>query len=148
MSGSALVRSMAGRLRGWLANRRRAPRYKARLPLSVSLGPARGAAAGSRRQVEGYARDISAYGIGLVLPSVPVGDRPPAGERGLLHIRLPLKTEGITISAVPVRYQPLGLEEEGGYVVGARIEGMDEGDRALLARHMKRLRLRVKDHAP
>ncbi len=57
----------------------------------------------------------------------------------------------IEVRAAPVRQAPLNPgrgEGESGSLVGARIVAIDEGDRALLALHLKGLRLRVPEHAP
>lgn len=135
--------SVIGRLLGRLADRRGERRQKARLPLSVSLAAP---AAGRPRAVEGYTRDVSPSGLGLVIPAADPG---LAGPGPALQVSLLLDNRRVQLRATPVRSAPLGAEGGESYrLVGARVVEMSEGDRALLAGHLKKLRLRVKDHAP
>jgi hypothetical protein len=142
-----MAQSLISKLRGWIANRRGESRFKARLPLRVAAG----APGGARRPqaIEGYTRDVSASGLGFAVPSARPGDRLLSGPT--LRLSLLLGKRMIEVRAAPVRQAPLdaGLGEgESGSLVGARIVAIDEGDRALLIRHLKGLRLRVREHAP
>ena len=142
-----MAQFLIGKLRGWVANRRGESRFKAMLPLSVSPG----APDGTRRPqtIEGYTRDVSASGLGFALPSARPGDPRLSGPT--LRVSLLLGKRMIEVRAAPVRWAPLDGgrgKGESGSLVGARITEIDEGDRALLARHLKGLRLRVREHAP
>src|SRR5918998_5973453 len=142
-----MAQFLISKLRGWIANRRGEARFKARLPLSVSPG----APGGVRRPqtIEGYTRDVSASGIGFAVPSARPGDRRLSGPT--LRVSLLLGKRMIEVRAAPVRQAPLDPgrgEGESGSLVGARIIEIDEGGRALLAWHLKGLRLQVPEHAP
>jgi hypothetical protein len=142
-----MAQFLISKLRGWIANRRGEARFKARLPLSVSSS-----APGVARRpqaIEGYTRDVSTTGLGFAVPSARPGDRRLSGPT--LRVSLLLGKRMIEVRAAPVRQAPLDAgrgEGESGSLVGARIIAIDEGDRALLARHLKGLRLRVREHAP
>jgi PilZ domain-containing protein len=131
-----LIRSIASRLREFIGNRRRAPRYvthlEAGLALSVSLSNAKGSAVseGQPLKLAGYTRDISATGLALIVPAIRIGGQYITGENRTLEIMLKLPTATIKIRATPVRYSP--LEQEGtdtGYLIGAQIVHMSDQDR-------------------
>ena len=131
------MRSIASRLREFVGNRRRAPRYvthlEVGLALSVSMpgGNAMTRAAGQPLRLAGYTRDISASGLALIMPSIRIGGQYITGENRTLQIILKLPTGTIEIYGTPVRYSP--LDEEGadtGYIIGVQITTMSDQDRA------------------
>jgi hypothetical protein len=142
-----MAQFLISKLRGWVANRRGESRFKARLPLSVSSS-----APGVARRpqaIEGYTRDVSASGLGFVVPSARPGDRRLSGPT--LRVSLLLGKRMIKVRAAPVRQAPLDPgrgEGESGSLVGARITEIDDGDRAFLIQHLNRIRRRVMEHAP
>jgi DNA-binding response OmpR family regulator len=79
----------------------------------------------------GHTRDISATGLGLVVPGVHDSDTKFFGVREPLRIFLSLPLAMIDVEVSPVRYEWLG--ERGGkrsYLIGAHITGMSEDDSA------------------
>ena len=131
-----LIRSIASRLREFIGNRRRAPRYvthlEAGLALSVSLSNAKGSAVseGQPLKLAGYTRDISATGLALIVPAIRIGGQYITGENRTLEITLKLPAGHVQFRATPVRYNP--LEEEGadtGYLIGVQIIWMSDEDR-------------------
>src|SRR5829696_8079011 len=123
-----LIRSIAGRLREFMGNRRVAPRYVTHLEVGLALNVSLpGTSAGSQTtspplKLAGYTRDISASGLALIVPSIRVGGQYLTGENRRLRIVLKLPTGQIEILATPVRYSPLdagGLDT--GYLVGVQI---------------------------
>jgi hypothetical protein len=133
-----LIRSIAGRLRELVGNRRRAPRYvthlEAGLALSVSLPNSMktggGRAAEPPLRLAGYTRDISATGLALIVPTVRIGGQYITGENRTLEIILKLPSDVIKLKAMPVRYTP--LDEDGadtGYLIGVQIVWMSDADR-------------------
>jgi PilZ domain len=145
-----LIRSIAGRLREIVGNRRRAPRYlthlEAGLALSISLshakpgGQATTAAAGQSLKLAGYTRDISATGLALVVPTIRIGGQYITGENRTLEIILKLPSGTINVKATPVRYSP--LEDDGtdtGYLIGVQIIWMNNEDRALFDAYLATL---------
>ncbi|MDT4897497.1 MAG: hypothetical protein QOH25_2574 [Acidobacteriota bacterium] len=141
-----LIRSIAGRLRELVGNRRRAPRYlthlEAGLALSVSLPIAKAAAkgAGQLLKLAGYTRDVSATGLALIVPTIRIGGQYITGENRPLEIMLKLPTGQIRVKATSVRYAP--LEEEGtdtGYLIGVAIVWMSDEDRTHFNAYLKTL---------
>lgn len=138
-----LLRSMAGRLRAFVGNRRRAPRYRLRLPCAVALHDARPAARTPRRApgLEGHTCDLSSTGLALILPAVRIGDRYLTGPDQRLRLTLEHPTGPLTMIVAPVRH--VRLEEssgEAGFVVGVHIEEMDAESRARYDEHLSALR--------
>ena len=135
-----LIRTFANRLRAYMGNRRRAPRYSAHLEvglaLSVSLPSSKISAEQAERmgrslKLAGYTRDISATGLALIVPSIRIGGQYITGENRALQIMLKLPTGNVLINGTPVRYSPLEEEEGGdsGYIIGVSITEMSEEDR-------------------
>lgn len=135
-----LLRTIVGRLRAVVANRRRAPRRRLRLACSVSphdphptktndsarptTGPARRAPS-----LHCHTRDLSSTGLAVVAPAIRVGER-YLSDASLL-ILLEHADGPIEIVAQPVRYERLAPDaEESGYLIGVRIVSMDDTDRA------------------
>jgi hypothetical protein len=143
-----LIRSIAGRLREFVGNRRRAPRYMTHLEVGLALNvslPGAGEGAGRKEsqpvRLAGYTRDISASGLALIVPSIRVGGQYVTGENRRLRIILKLPTGPIEIQATPVRYRP--LDEGGtdtGYLVGIQIVSMSDEDRALFDAYLEKIK--------
>jgi hypothetical protein len=131
-----LLRSIASRLRGFVADRRRAPRHAVRLSAFASLLDATPGAPPSAG-LAGHTRDVSDSGLGLLLPAVHVGGRYLVGEGVTLRITLKLPTSSARLYGTPVRYER--LEEQGQtdpvFLVGVRLD--DTGDRAAFADYLK-----------
>ncbi|HEX8560150.1 MAG TPA: PilZ domain-containing protein [Pyrinomonadaceae bacterium] len=132
-----LLRTIAGRLRELVGNRRRAPRRAVRLPVFVSLldaGPGAPPAG-----VAGHTRDASDSGVALVLPSIRVGDRYLVGDGVTLRLTLKLPDASARLYGTPVRYERLEPERpDENFLVGVRLH--DDGDRATLAEYLKSLK--------
>lgn len=129
------MRHLAARLRHFVGNRRSAPRYEARLACRVSLKERKGGANGARRAslLEGHTCDVSATGLGLLMPAIRIGEHYLTGAGTILLIELDLPGgERLEMEAVAVRYERLDEEDETthGYVIGARITEMSEEARA------------------
>ena len=89
--------------------------------------------------LEGFTRDISESGLGLIVPSIRVGDRYLIDKDCKLRVvLLDLPTGEIEIYATPVRYQPLQESEEG-HLIGVEIVSISEGDRGRLTDYLKTL---------
>jgi hypothetical protein len=145
------VRSIAGSLREFVGNRRHAPRFPVRLPVSVSLleikhgadsSAALGAETSARSHapsLDGQTHDISATGLAVVLPGVRIGERYLTGEGRRLRIRLELPDGALVLHAVPVRYEQLErTDDRTGYLIGARIIALSDQDRARLLAYLKK----------
>ena len=62
------------------------------------------------------------------MPAIRIGEHYLAGDERKLHIRLELPSGPIEMRVATVRYE--SLEDESGYLIGARILEMSESDRA------------------
>jgi PilZ domain len=138
-----LIRSIAGRLREFVGNRRVAPRYVTHLEVGLALNVSLPGAQtpGPPVRLAGYTRDISASGLALIVPSIRVGGQYVTGENRRLRIMLKLPTGPIEIHATPVRYSP--LEEGGvdtGYLVGVQITDMSDEDRARFNAYLEQMK--------
>lgn len=132
-----LLRSIAGRLRQYVADRRFCPRFDVRLAVTVSLFDLRAATPWSK-PVAGHTRDVSETGLGLILPVIRVGDQYLVGQEQTLSIIIKLPEANARLYAAPARYERLEAGQEGtGFFVGVRITGMDEKDRTLFMRYLE-----------
>ena len=137
-----LARRIAARLREFIGNRRRAKRFCARLPFSVSLIDQQLNLNGSRSRasISGHTADVSTTGLGLVVPAIRIGEHYLVGENRRLRIELELPGGPIALQGVSVRYER--LEDEGtenGYLIGVSIAEMNERDRDHYVEYVKRL---------
>lgn len=133
-----LLRSIAGRLRHIVGDRRRAPRHLVRLAVVVSLLEER---AGAPPTLAGHTRDVSSTGLGVVLPSIRVGERYLAGEGQTLRVVLRLPDAQVRLYATPVRYERFDPgDAEAGYLIGLRLTGGDERDRAAYDTYLSTLK--------
>ena len=137
-----LARTIAARLREFIGNRRRAIRFRVRLPLRVFLVDQQLHLNGSRRpaSISGHTADVSTTGLGLVVPAIRIGEHYLVGENRRLRIELELPGGPVTVQGVSVRYER--LEEEGtenGYLIGVSIAEMNERDRDHYVEYVKRL---------
>jgi hypothetical protein len=135
-----LLRSIAGRLRQYVADRRRSPRLRVRLDVTVALFDMSAATPWSK-PVAGHTRDVSESGVGLVLPAIRIGDRYLVGQDQTLSIILKLPAGNARLYAAPARYERLEAEQpDTGFFVGVRITSMDEKDRALFNEYLESLK--------
>jgi PilZ domain len=128
---SELARTIVGRLREFIGNRRDEKRCVVRLPFSVSVVDPSQSSNGARRpqSIDGHTRDISPTGMALLVSVIRIGTQYLADQDRRLQIKLELPSGPIELQAVPVRYERTE-EMETGYVIGARIVQMNESDRA------------------
>jgi c-di-GMP-binding flagellar brake protein YcgR len=125
-----LARRIAARLREFIGDRRRAKRYRARLPFCVAVVGQKATSNAQRpRSIDGHTLDISATGLALVVPAIRVGEQYLMGEDRRLEIRLVLSEATVAMQAIPVRYESLEDGSETGYLIGVQVEQMTEQDR-------------------
>src|SRR3712207_624737 len=97
------LRRIASRLRELVADRRRSPRHRVSLPVSVSLLDAEASA--EPVLVQGRTRDVSEDGLGVVLPHIRVGGRYLVGDSVTLRITLKLPEAYARLYGTPVRHR-------------------------------------------
>lgn len=136
---SELPRRIVSRLRRFVGNRRHSRRVRVRLSFTLSLSDPRISSNGYRRlpSLEGHTLDVSATGLGLVVPAIRIGEHYLAGDDRKLHIKLELPAGPIEMRVATVRYE--SMEDEGGYVIGARIIEMSETDRASFNKYIAKV---------
>lgn len=132
------LRKIASRLRELVADRRRSPRHRASLPVSVSLLDAEASA--EPALVQGRTRDVSEQGLGVILPNIRVGGRYLVGDSLTLRVTLKLPEGYARLYGTPVRYEKLEAEgTDTGFLIGIRLTDTDERDRTLLVNYIKSL---------
>ena len=130
---SELPRRIVSHLRRFIGNRRRHKRVRARLGFKLSLADPRVNSNGARKlpTLDGHTLDVSATGLALIVPAIRIGEHYLAGADRHLHLKLELPSGPVEMKVSPVRYESLDeSEDETGYVIGARIIEMADGDRA------------------
>lgn len=133
------LRKIASRLRELVADRRRLPRYRVSLPVSVSLLDAEASA--EPALVQGHTRDVSGDGLGLILPNIRVGGRYLVGDSVTLRVTLKLPEGYARLYGTPVRHEKLDANgPETGFLVGLHLTDTDARDQSLLVDYIKSLK--------
>ena len=127
---SELPRRFVSQLRRFIGNRRRSKRVRARLSFTLSLSDPRVSSNGSRRlpTLDGYTLDVSVTGLALIVPAIRIGEHYLAGADRTLHVKLELPSGPIEMKVATVRYE--SLEDDTGYLIGARLLEISDSDRA------------------
>jgi len=133
---SELPRRIVSQLRRFIGNRRRSKRVRARLGFTLSLSDPRIGSNGSRRlpTLDGYTLDVSVTGLALIVPAIRIGEHYLAGGDRKLHIKLELPSGPIEMKVASVRYE--SLEDDTGYLIGARIVEINDSDRKSFERYV------------
>ena len=136
---SELPRRIVSRLRRFIGNRRASRRVRARLSFTLSLSDPRVSSNGSRRlpKLDGHTLDVSATGLALIVPAIRIGEHYLAGADRKLHVKLELPSGPVEMKVASVRYE--GLEDESGYLIGARILEMSDTDRASFEKYIAKV---------
>lgn len=130
------------RLRQYVGGRRHSKRQNIRLPFSLSLASLTKGTNGTRRiiKMEGHTLDLSATGLAIVVPAITLGEHHLVGENRSLNVKLDLPVGPIELQVTPVRYESLEEHEtETGYLIGVKIVGMPNADRAKFAAYVATL---------
>jgi len=136
---SELPRRIVSHLRRFIGNRRHSRRVSARLSFTLSLSDPKTNTNGSRRlpTLNGHTLDVSSTGLALVVPAIRIGEHYLAGSDRRLYIKLELPSGPVELKVVAVRYE--SLEDESGYLIGARIVEMSNPDRASFEKYVSKL---------
>lgn len=133
-----LIRSLEANVRKFVRSVRQSPRHSPRLPFTLTMLDQRNAHATRHAiKLNGHTRNISETGLALIVPAIRKGDHHLAARNRRLLIVLELPTGPIRLQAAPVRYER--LRSETGYLVGARIISMSDGDRSRFLKYLHRL---------
>jgi PilZ domain-containing protein len=141
---SELPRRIVSRLRRFIGNRRRSKRVRARLSFTLSLADPRVSPNGARRlpSLDGYTLDVSVKGLALIVPAIRIGEHYLAGDDRRLHVKLELPSGPVEMKVATVRYE--SLEDDTGYLIGARILEMTDTDRVSFQKYVSK----VMSHQP
>lgn len=136
---SELPRRIVSSLRRFIGNRRRARRVRARLTFTLSLSDPRVSTNGRRRlpSLDGHTLDISTTGLALIVPAIRIAEHYLAGTDRKLYVKLELPTGPIEVKVAPVRYE--SLEDDSGYLIGARIVEMNDADRVSFEKYVEKV---------
>ena len=136
---SELPRRIVSRLRRFIGNRRRSRRVRTRLTFTLSLSDPRVNSNGSRKlpKLDGYTLDVSTTGLALIVPAIRIGEHYLAGADRKLHVKLELPTGPVEMTVASVRYE--GLDDDSGYLIGARILEMSDSDRASFEKYVAKV---------
>lgn len=125
-----------------IANRRRAPRLKVKLPVTVAAiikDPLKRGVKYSP-MLQGHTRDISGIGLALVLPDVRAGEHDITAPEQRLWVKLELPTGKVVMRVVPIRREKLtGGGADSGWLVGVHIRQIDEADSAQFHAYLETL---------
>ena len=110
-----------------------------RLSFTLSLSDPRVNSNGSRRlpTLNGHTLDVSETGLALIVPAIRIGEHYLAGADRQLHIKLELPSGPVEMKVRTVRYE--SLEDENGYLIGARILEMSDTDKASYEKYVTRI---------
>jgi len=119
-------------MRNYVKDRRRSPRVRARLLFTVSVRQKTKVTRTIQRDriLKGHTRDISATGLGLLLPQVHLDGHHLATEGREMNVVLELPGGPLSLVVEPARYEYLDESELGcSYLIGVRIKGISDEDR-------------------
>src|SRR5262245_49748592 len=127
---SELPRRLVSQLRRYIGNRRGHRRVCTNLTFTLSLSDPRVSSNGARRlpSLTGHTLDVSSTGIALAVPAIRIGEHYLAGTERRLHLKLDLPDGPVEMSVTPVRYESLEDQDETGYVIGAQITEIYDGE--------------------
>lgn len=136
------ARSVVSRMRKFVGERRRSRRQQVRLPFTIFVSGGAKSLNGTikRSSINGHTLDLSESGLALIVPSIRLGEHHLVGENRNFTVRLELPRGPVEIQVVPVRYE--ALDEDGGetgFLIGVRIIGMADTDRAALVKYVSDL---------
>jgi hypothetical protein len=136
---SELPRRIVSRLRRFIGNRRRCKRVQARLTFTLSLSDPQVNSNGARRlpSLNGHTLDISSTGLALIVPAIRVEEHYLAGADRKLHVKLELPSGPVEMKVATVRYE--SLEDDSGYLIGARIFEMSDTDRMSFEKYIAKV---------
>jgi len=136
------IRTLLGRLRGAVSDRRWAPRLDARLFFSVLLLEEKpsNSGVGPMQPLVGRTRNLSESGVALIVPSLRIGTGYLNEENATLRLMLDLPTKRIELHVAPVRsYQLDEHEREQGYFIGAKITYISDDDFSRYKEYLRKL---------
>ncbi|OLE56013.1 MAG: hypothetical protein AUG51_00355 [Acidobacteria bacterium 13_1_20CM_3_53_8] len=137
-----LTRSIIALLRNFVGNRRRSPRHRVRLPVSVLIIEPKVRAPGRVRlpKLDGFTHDVSESGLALIVPAIRINDSYLMGEGHALLVVMETPHGPVEMRVAPVRYEKLERSEtDKGYLVGVQITEISEQEREKFNTYLREL---------
>jgi hypothetical protein len=126
------------------SNKRRTPRRKAALHISLNVYPsmldhkAKYEHVGESLTLLGHTRDINETGLALILPSIRIDEEFCADSSRTLQLQIVLPNSSVIMEAAPVYCKPLDEREPHcGYLMGIRVVRMNESDQRTFLRFLR-----------
>lgn len=121
-------------------NRRRAPRFKVKVPAAVAAVIKDTVYQGIKYSpvLRGHTSDLSSIGAGLVLPGCSIGEHDLTAPDQRLWVKLQLPTGPVILRAAYVRHEKLP-GTAGRWLIAAHIRKIQEADAARLHDYLKTL---------
>jgi hypothetical protein len=109
------------------------------LNFTLSLSDPRVSSNGARKlpKLQGHTLDVSATGLALIVSAIRIGEHYLAGGDRKLHVKLELPSGPVEMKVASVRYE--SLEDDSGYLIGARILEMSDADRASFEKYVAKV---------
>jgi hypothetical protein len=93
----------------------------------------------SNIELYGYICDLSASGIGIIIPSISIDAR-TCSEGLPIRLTFTATQEPVEVQAEAIRCAPLDLREpREGYVIGAKLDRLSEQTRTALTAHLSKV---------
>jgi hypothetical protein len=127
-----VIRTIAARLRRFVADRRSAKRFAVRLRCTVGLASGRAIKNGGRADtsLEGFTYDVSETGLRLLMRAIHIDGHYLTGSGTTLLVLVELPDAPILLRAVAVRYDRLDEDDsQMSYLIGMQIKEMNNQDR-------------------
>jgi hypothetical protein len=137
-----MLREIATRFNKVLAERRAAPRKKVSVAVRVRFAPDQYAVGhiknSEKLSLNGSTSDISACGVGLVLPSIRLDQHYLVGQDRPLIVEMDIHDRTVIMKVVGRRYEEVGEHlSVRRFIVGAEILEMSPTDRAAYSYFLK-----------
>lgn len=140
-----MLREIATRFTRVIAERRAAPRKKVSVAVRVRFAPSLGSVGHTKNSekyhLSGATYDISACGVGLILPAIRIDQNYLVGEDRLLIVEMDIHDRTIIMKVIGRRYEEIGVHlSVKRFLVGAEIAEMSPTDRAAYDYFLKNAR--------
>ncbi|HTK25144.1 MAG TPA: PilZ domain-containing protein [Pyrinomonadaceae bacterium] len=129
-----MIRDIISRFARTVTERRASPRKKFQLPIKIWFDPDpsihRSAAGDGELNITGVTADISATGIGILVPSIRIKENYLVAEDRILNAEINLRGRKVRMRVIGRRYERVGIHASTEqYLVGAEIVEMSDDDR-------------------
>jgi hypothetical protein len=130
-----MLRELASFFSSTIAERRASSRKKHSVPIKVCFAPEFSTVKMHGRCddsfMSGETTDVSATGIGFIVPAIRIKEKYLVGQERILNVELDLSGRKVRMQVRGVRYERIGIHLSAErFVVGAEIVNVNEEDQA------------------